>query len=156
MEFKEKMLKINKHIYKQTANPIYRGHDENGWHIGYLQIIDNKSYIHEINSNNTYEVFAESVCRCVKCLSDNSYVFEGDIIQYEGDYDDFCGYTRSFVATGYIIYDSDKQSFFIVELDDTFSWDDVFIGSNDSDIHIIGNIYDNTELIEELREAIKS
>lgn len=49
-----------------------------------------------------------------------------------------------------------NNHFFIVELDDTFSWDDVFIGSNDSDIRIIGNIYDNTELIEELREAIKS
>lgn len=70
MEFKEKMLKINKHIDKQTVNPIYCGHDE-------------------------------------------------------------------------------------VKVDDTFSWDDVFIDSNDSDINVIGNIYDDTELTEALREALK-
>ena len=71
MEFKEKISKINKHIDKQTVNPIYRGHDE-------------------------------------------------------------------------------------VKLDDTFSWDDVFMDSDDSDTHVIGNIYDNTELTEALREALKS
>ena len=71
MEFKEKISKINKHIDKQTVNPIYRGHDE-------------------------------------------------------------------------------------VKVEDMFSWDDVFMDSNDSDIHDIGNIYNNTELTEALREALKS
>jgi hypothetical protein len=71
MEFKEKMLKINKHIYKQTVNPIYRGHDE-------------------------------------------------------------------------------------VRVEDMFSWDDVFMDGNDSDIHDIDNIHNNTELTEALHEALKS
>ena len=71
MEFKEKMLKINKYIDKQTVNPIYPGHDE-------------------------------------------------------------------------------------VRVGSTFSWDDVFVESNDSDTHAIGNIYNNTELTEALRGALKS
>lgn len=70
MEFKEKMLKINKHIDKQTVNPIYHGHGE-------------------------------------------------------------------------------------VRLNDTFIWDAVFVESNDSDTHVIGNTYDNTELTEALHEALK-
>ena len=80
--------------------------------------------------------------------SEGRKIFEGDIIQYDGDYDGLDGFTRSFSEKAIVLWDEDYCGFTCTvigdESGDSYSWLEV---RENPDLTIIGNIYDNPELI---------
>lgn len=75
-------------------------------------------------------------------------IYEGDIIQYDGDYDGIDGFTRSFSEKAIVLWDEDYCGFVCKvigdESGDRYSWLEY---RENPDLTIIGNIYDNPELI---------
>lgn len=76
-------------------------------------------------------------------------IYEGDIIQYDGDYDGIDGFTRSFSEKAIVLWDEDYCGFVCKvigdESGDSYSWLEY---RENPDLTIIGNIYDNPELLK--------
>ena len=149
---------INNFIGKNIVNPIYRGKDKNdNWHIGYLFFKENKPYILNTLNFIEYEVLEPTICRCTgEKLSEHSYIFEGDIISWYCDWDGLDGFSHCCKEQGYIIWSDYNKSFKIVVEGDTLNWDDVFLSSDTNDIWIVGNIYDNYELVDNINNLLNN
>lgn len=82
--------------------------------------------------------------------SEGRKIFEGDIIQYDGDYDGIDGFTRSISEKAIVLWDEDYCGFVCKvigdESGDSYSWLEY---RENPDLTIIGNIYDNPELVKD-------
>lgn len=77
-------------------------------------------------------------------------IYEGDILRYTTDYDGLDGFTRTIDTRAVVVWDPDVLGFACKEIGDEsgdlYSWLEM---RENPDIEIVGNIYDNPELIEE-------
>ena len=140
---------------------MYRGkqqkiHNEAKWVYGLLTYYsDDYATIRTIDTEKYYRVDSKSVGMCVVSHSKDftKEIFDGDICRVIDDYDDPCGYTRSY-HSDYLCEWNDKLSAFC------FYYIDPKIGVQHNDYvlinefnefqdhYIIGNKYDNPDLLE--------
>lgn len=120
---------------------LFRGKFGNEWKYGFLSIEPQGLVIKEQYKNNTSNVWhidADTVGQYTNMLDKNGRkIFEGDIIDflYRSDNDDY----------GIVQYDVDETEF-------GFVYNSIFeeLGRyyRPKDIEVIGNIYDNPELLK--------
>lgn len=123
--------------------PKFRAKDERGnWHVGLLTFMFGQyAIVNETDENTVYLIDKETVGQSTRLKDKNGVeIFEGDIVQYrDGEY--------SYLG----IVKRDCYQFFIdgIEPDDNYDFIDVsntFDGT--SSLEVIGNIWDNPELLE--------
>lgn len=123
--------------------PKFRARDERGnWHVGLLTFMFGQyAIVNETDENTVYLIDKETVGQSTRLKDKNGVeIFEGDIVQYrDGEY--------SYLG----IVKRDCYQFFIdgIEPDDNYDFIDVsntFDGT--SSLEVIGNIWDNPELLE--------
>lgn len=156
----QEMQKLNKYLEKPCNKIVCRGKaDDDVWHIGTIHYDKHKTFIDVTEPNGnilTYEVYPESVCRCVEQAADGTYIFEGDILKWYCDWDGLDGFSHSCTEQGYVKYNYDKQAFEVVIEDEAWSWDDIGLGGYGTDIWVVGNIYDNYDMIEEFKNLFNN
>ncbi|EMW6270073.1 TPA: YopX family protein [Enterococcus faecalis] len=123
--------------------PKFRAKDERGnWHVGLLTFMFGQyAIVNEADENTVSLIDKETIGQFIGLKDKNGVdIFEGDIVQYrDGEY--------SYLG----IVKRDCYQFFIdgIEPDDNYDFIDVsntFDGT--SSLEIIGNIYENSELLE--------
>ena len=86
-----------------------------------------------------YEIDPETVCQFTGLYDNNgSKIFEGDIVEGNSEY---FTYTHPY---GKVVYDGGQ---YLISFDDVLE-DIECLGAWANDVEIIGNIYDNPELLE--------
>ena len=138
---------------------LFRAKDEasNKWVYGYYVHLPSAAgsvHIMQVpagnpdESNTAYYIIPETVGQFTGLTDKNGKkIFEGDIIHYIDDYDDFDGFTRTVDEKAIILWDKDYCGFACKiigdESEDVYSWLDFFVKP---DLAVIGNIHDNPEL----------
>ena len=94
-----------------------------------------------------YEVDPNTICQYTGLTDKNgNKIWENDVVKFEDcEMSTESGYGDCFVNVGKIAYDTDTMSYFITDRI-TVDMEDMDIKN---DIEVIGNAFDNTELIEE-------
>lgn len=126
--------------------------DENEWIYG--DIFHSGAYpkimrIHDYKNRMNYAVNPETLGQFTGQYDANKKkIYEGDIIQYDGDYDGIDRFTRSFSEKAIVLWDEDYCGFVCKvigdESGDSYSWLEY---RENPDLTIIGNIHDNPELL---------
>lgn len=142
----------DRYLYKAKTTPKEKGEFNNVWVTGNLIVSNGKYYIHPVGNvvnvkNNIgriivmHEVIPDTICRCTGLKDKNgNLIWENDIIeckdgkhnfQTQIEWDAYCA--------GFIFQDTETSA---VELD--------AITANGlySESKVIGNIFDNPELLE--------
>lgn len=129
--------------------------DNEEWIIGYYEESNGRSYINyeetiekhgkSIKVIRSKEVIPETVRPCMGLKdNDGKLMFEGDIIECYSDYEDVLGYSRTIEYCGVIVWNATKYCWSIKTNNELMPFNDY-----DWDIAmVIGNIYDNAELLE--------
>lgn len=87
----------------------------------------------EIHKSNMFEVDRETVGQFTGLTDRNGVkIFEGDIVNYNGE-------------PGYVVFDKDNAAFLIFFKTWNAGFDSIYCDRN---AEVIGNIYDNPELLE--------
>jgi uncharacterized phage protein (TIGR01671 family) len=121
---------------------LFRGKrvDNDAWVEGLLIIIWGQYHIIQTNDENTaYPIILKTIGQYTGLTDKNgTKIFEGDILDFS-DRSDGDGY-------GVVVYDTNETEFGIV-------YDSIYEGLgrhyHSKDIEVVGNIYDNHELLEE-------
>ncbi len=140
--------------------------DNDEWVYGYLIVdgISDKYYIFEKGDNCnetdkvgeegllhifTFEVISETVGQYTGLKDKNGKkIYEGDIILYQDWENSYEGGDGDYyINKGIVEYNQDNCCFNVTERN-TVNIEDVFYVDNE-DLEVIGNIYDNPELLEE-------
>lgn len=117
------------------------------WHIEdeYFDLIEPNKSVVDLNAKRTWRKQRDVVLMQFTGLFDNSTpkkeIFEGDIVEtiYNGK-----------LFTGVIVYDQEETDFKATNGHNEYGNNFRYLGGNDS-IIVIGNIYQNPELLEELK-----
>lgn len=140
----------NRYLYKAKTTPKEKGEFNNVWVIGNLIVSNRKYYIHPVgnivNVKNEigriivmHEVIPDTICQCTGLKDKNGkLIWENDIVR-----DEHGNFFKAFWQNNYY----------------QFSWiyvkSDVLIGAKwdlwsfrSFEIEVIGNIFDNPELLE--------
>ena len=142
-------------------NYFYRGKQikTDEWKYGTLDIfLDDKDdllyHIRKLNKiTNAFQastVNPKTVSKCIDYTGDfKTSIFEGDIISYECDYDSLDGFSKTAYCQAIAVYNErEKQFGFIFNVEgvpEFCNWGDIVI---DYDYSIVGNIWDNPELVK--------
>ena len=112
---------------------------------GYLYITHNGEYeikkYDEVSNieGMTYEVIPETVGRCTELKDKNDkLIFEGDILRFVNDDGE---------TSNYEVYWSNDEAGWCIKKEDAFDAMDCWNETRES-FEVIGNIYDNPELLE--------
>lgn len=131
--------------------------DNGEWVEGYL-IQGNKTYIATIEAINymvvstpfmasieLVEVIPKTVGQCTgRKYANDKLLFEGDIVEWYSDYDDTWGYSHTAECCGVIVWNTNDYCWNIKVNNELIPFNDY-----DWDISmVVGNIYDNPELLE--------
>ena len=123
---------------------LFRGKqtDNGTWTCGYLFCIWERAYLCWGTTNgvpNMEEIIPETVCQFTGLYDKNGRkIFEGDIVEGNSEYFTF---THPY---GKVVYDGGQ---YLISFDDVLE-DIECLGAWTNDVEIIGNIYDNPELLE--------
>lgn len=95
-------------------------------------------------------VNTKTVSKCIDYTGDfKTSIFEGDIISYECDYDSLDGFSKTAYCQAVAVYNErEKQFGFIFNVEgvpEFCNWGDIVA---DYDYSIVGNIWDNPELVK--------
>jgi uncharacterized phage protein (TIGR01671 family) len=129
---------------------LFRGKDIRGnWHIGLLAHIGNAWYIsNKMEISTAYEVIPNTIGQYTELTDKNGKkIFEGDIVTYEDAEADRDGYYDNvFLNRGEVRISAwDGICFTNKQIAGT---SDLYESETMIDCEIIGNIYDNPELLE--------
>lgn len=122
--------------------------DNGEWVEGLLTIMWGQYHIINPNDENTaYPIDADTICQYTGLTDKNgNKIWENDVVKFEDcEMSTESGYGDCFVNVGKIAYDTDTMSYFITDRI-TVDMEDMDIKN---DIEVIGNIFDNPELIGE-------
>lgn len=126
-----------------TINEEKYGNGKDGWIYGNLLLLENKkAQIQDINDDNFFKfIDIKSLGQYTGSKDKNGKeIYEGDIVSFNLKSDN--GGQPN--ITGYIEYQTTFSGYRIMSLKGSFALD-----YNIKDIEVIGNIYDNPELLEE-------
>lgn len=128
--------------------------DNGKWSEGYYVKTGEASYIVVPYSQadisgaegSTIEVDANTICQYTGLTDKNgNKIWENDVVKFEDcEMSTESGYGDCFVNVGKIAYDTDTMSYFITDRI-TVDMEDMDIKN---DVEVIGNIFDNPELLE--------
>lgn len=122
---------------------LFRGKREsdNKWIYGYLSDCNEISNINTVDMSRE-EVDDDTIGQWTGFMDENrTYIFEGDVLQYKYSIDDFekPGTYRSVVTF--------KNGIFCLDNDEEMSLSYIF-WKTDDELNVLGNIYDNPELMK--------
>ena len=128
---------------------LFRGQTKSDkkWIYGNLLQTDNGTYIIQnyapFDGIGKYEVDPETVCQYTGYKDDTGKkIFEGDIVGFEDMTSTESGYSEM-GCCGKVCYDEEEACFHVTDRLSAESWEVL------GECHIIGNIFDNPELIGE-------
>ena len=134
-----------------TINEEKYGNGKDGWIYGNLLLLDNKkAQIQDINDDNFFKFIDIKSLGQYTGLHDKNgkEIYEGDIIEFS--YDMFVGNFDTFVAKGKVVFEEGAFYIEVFENERTTKDEAYLLYSINLDtIEVIGNIYDNPELLEE-------
>lgn len=116
------------------------GYKKGEWVKGSLFIndIEGETYIFDCGTNDKVKVDNNTVGQCTGYMQNNSFVFEGDIVQDKDNGD-----------LGIVYWNEDKAGFEIEFCDETEPMEDIDF------LDVIGNKLDNPELFKDYLESVK-
>ncbi|HGS8699957.1 TPA: YopX family protein [Enterococcus faecalis] len=121
--------------------PKFRARDERGkWHVGLLTFMFGQyAIVNEADENTVYLIDKETIGQSIGLKDKNGVeIFEGDLVEHD---DNINGTWETFEACE-IVYDGDYAQF-------CFKNDASNFLSYYRNLCIIGNIHENTELLED-------
>lgn len=135
------------YLYKAKTTPKEKGEFNNVWVTGNLIVSNEKYYIHPVgnvvNVKNEigriivmHEVIPDTICQCTGLKDKNDrLIWENDIVNSEN---------------GRAVVVWDRAEWRIKWIKDTIWRKDLYFWTNDDDwkCEVIGNIFDNKELVE--------
>lgn len=154
----------DRYLYKAKTTPKEKGEFNNVWVTGNLIVSNGKYYIHPVNNvvnvkNEIgriivmHEVIPDTICQCTGLKDKNGkLIWENDIILYQRDNDD-CPFPNKDTEKrlGKVFYKGFRATFAIgmgkngsSSINDDL-WKYV---QNGNRVEVIGNIFDNKELLE--------
>ena len=122
---------------------LFRGKriKDNKWIYGYMATADTINNINRVDMGNE-DVDEETIGQWTGFMDKHrTYIFEGDVLEYKYSIDDFeePGTYRSVVTF--------KNGIFCLDNDEEMSLSYIF-WKTDDELNVLGNIYDNPELME--------
>lgn len=109
-------------------------------YIGYLFGVDDDGAVHD---TDIVEVDPETVCQYTGYKDDTGKrIFEGDIVGFEDMTSTESGYSEM-SCCGQVGYDEEEACFYVTDRLSAESWEVL------GECHIIGNIFDNPELLNQ-------
>ena len=128
---------------------LFRGYTGRNWQYGYL--ID-KEAIRNFDKNglpiSTYRVIKETIGQFTGLTDNNgTKIFEGDIVKVYSDCDGY--YAKKQYLNGVILFDEVYFFEYEISFNHIRNCCEENIGNHRDNIEVIGNIYDNPELLKE-------
>lgn len=122
---------------------LFRGKrlKDDKWIYGYMATADTINNINRVDMGNE-DVDEETIGQWTGFMDENrTYIFEGDVLEYSYSIDDFeePGTYRSVVTF--------KNGIFCLDNDEDMSLSYIF-WKTDDELNVLGNIYDNPELMK--------
>lgn len=130
--------------------------DNGEWVTGYYFKAGEKSMILCFFTNETglyyemYEIDSETVCQYTGLTDKNgNKIWENDIVKFpDCEMSTESGYGDCFINAGKVAYDTESMSYFFTDRI-TVDMSDIIIKE---EVEVLGNIFDNPELLEESHE----
>lgn len=130
--------------------------DNGEWVTGYYFKAGEKSMILSFFTNETglyygmYEIDLETVCQYTGLTDKNgNKIWENDIVKFpDCEMSTESGYGDCFINAGKVAYDTESMSYFFTDRI-TVDMSDIIIKE---EVEVLGNIFDNPELLEESHE----
>lgn len=138
----------NRYLYKAKTTPKEKGEFNNVWVIGNLIVSNGKYYIHPVgnivNVKNEigriivmHEVIPDTICQCTGLKDKNgNLIWENDIVKAK--------YSDGFEEITEVAYSKNGYSPYLNE----YECEGCCCYCEVTEIEIIGNIFDNPELLE--------
>lgn len=139
---RENLFRGKREIDKRwiEGNFITDEKDKSKAYIGYLFGVDDDGTVHDTDIT---EVIPETVCQYTGYKDDTGKkIFEGDIVAFQDMTSTESGYSEM-DCCGKVGYDEEEACFYVTDRLSAESWEVL------GECHIIGNIFDNPELIGE-------
>lgn len=129
-----------KHIHAMDSNE----HLDGTWVHGYLS---DKDYIYDKSLEGEFLVDENTICQYTGLTDKNGKkIFEGDIVRYG----EFCGEVKfGLYAAGFSISDNINQGFYVEFPEKSLYRKELGYWRNK--IVVVGNVFDNPELLEEVK-----
>lgn len=139
----------NRYLYKAKTTPKEKGEFNNVWVIGNLIVSNGKYYIHPVgnivNVKNEigriivmHEVIPDTICQCTGLKDKNGkLIWENDIAN-----------CMDAECCGYISWNESEAGFYFNVLLEDRRFEEEHIYDYQDGIEVIGNIFDNPELLE--------
>lgn len=114
------------------------------WVVGFLHCNENRWYIsNKAGAPFAFEVRPDTICRCTESSDKNdNLIWENDIVRVWGDTDDFGNDLYYFFK---VVWNKDLCCWW---LSDIYTKDDECLYIYLKEIEILGNVFDNQELLE--------
>lgn len=139
----------NRYLYKAKTTPKEKGEFNNVWVIGNFIVSNGKYYIHPVgnivNVKNEigriivmHEVIPDTICQCTGLKDKNGkLIWENDIAN-----------CMDAECCGYISWNESEAGFYFNVLLEDRRFEEEHIYDYQDGIEVIGNIFDNPELLE--------
>ena len=132
-----------------------KGYSKPEWVFGYLLCYYNEEEFSEntqnslfviSNENGYFKINENTVCQYTGKKICGEMLFEGDIIEIHGDFDDLDGFTKHYTELEQVVYDNNECAFVLKPYPDDDSEKHLgFISdleADNDDFYIVGNIFD--------------